>query len=217
MRIHHASPTAAVLFAALVSACGGGSDGATGTPTQPPGGGATPVLTSIAISAPATSVSASPPVAGTIQLSASPKDQFGSAINASITWSSSAPTIADVSASGLVTAIGAGTATVTARSESVSATTTITVTGSGTFPLLRTVQMPSLTFTPSQTDIAVTGVVSYEFPADPHNVIFTSGTGRPSDIQVAATVIVTRQFNSKGVFPYVCTLHPGMEGTVVVH
>ncbi|MFI5309921.1 MAG: Ig-like domain-containing protein [Gemmatimonadales bacterium] len=217
MRINYTSSIAAVTCTVLAACGGGGGGGGNGTPTQPPGGGATPVLTTITISAPSTTVSASPPTAGTIQLSASPKDQFGSAINANITWSSSAPTIADVNVSGLVTAISAGSANAIATSGSVSASTTITVTGGGAFPLQGTVNMPANTFTPGQIDIAVAGVVSFVFPADDHNVIFTSGTGRPSDIQVIHGTTVTRQFNAKGAFPFVCTLHPGMAATVVVH
>jgi plastocyanin len=77
--------------------------------------------------------------------------------------------------------------------------------------------MPAFTYVPAQTDIAATGVVSFEFPAEPHNVIFKSGSGGPIDIQVTSNVIVTRQFNTAGTFPYECTIHPGMAGTVVVH
>jgi hypothetical protein len=52
-------------------------------------------------------------VGGTAQLSASPQDQFGSPIAASVTWASSSAA-ASVSSTGLVTAVSAGTASITA-------------------------------------------------------------------------------------------------------
>jgi len=173
------------------------------------------VLTSITISTPSNSV----PVSGTLQLAASPRDQFGIDFSTNITWTTSDRTVADVDVSGLVTGINAGTATLTAQAGSVRASTPITVTGGGTFPLQRTVQMPINTFTPPQADIAVTGTVTFEFPAEDHNVIFTSASnsGKPPDIQPTHGVQVARQFNTQGAFPFVCTLHPGMQGTVVVH
>jgi len=217
MRIDRTSRARLALSAALISACGGGGGGS-GGPTQPPGNGPTPVLTSITIAAPSTSMA----VSSSLQLAASPMDQFGIAFNASIAWTSSNRSVADVDVSGLVWGINPGTATLTAQSGTVSGSTLITVTGGGTFPLQRTVQMPSspaFAFSPSQTDIAVTGSVVFEFAVDDHNVVFTSatGSGKPSDIPPAHGTNVARQFNTKGAFPYVCTLHSGMEGTVVVH
>jgi outer membrane protein OmpA-like peptidoglycan-associated protein len=64
----------------------------------------------------------------TQQLSASARDAGNSAITgASFTWSSSNPSVASVSASGLVTAVGNGTATITANSSGKTSTTTVTV------------------------------------------------------------------------------------------
>ena len=207
------SPLVAAVLAALLSACGGGGGG-DGTPTEP--GGGTPVLTSIAISAPQNTVA----IGGTLLLSASPKDQNGAAISASVTWTSSSSSVALVgSTSGLVTGVAAGTATITAASGSVSGSMSITVTSGspGTFPLSATVTMPGNSFSPFQTDIRVGGTVNFSFPAEPHNVIFSSGAGRPADIQVTANTTVARTFTTAGTFPYVCTLHEGMVGEVVVH
>ncbi len=64
----------------------------------------------------------------TLQLSPTVKDTKDQTItSATITWQSSHPSVADVSASGLVTARGNGTATITATSGGKSASVTITV------------------------------------------------------------------------------------------
>src|SRR6266513_2387044 len=66
-------------------------------------------------------------VGQTVQLTATPKDSAGNPLTGqTIAWSSSDTTIAKVSASGLVTARGAGSATITAASGGKSGTSTIT-------------------------------------------------------------------------------------------
>ncbi len=63
------------------------------------------------------------------QLSAVPRDGAGNALTGRpVQWTSSAPTVASVSQTGLVTAVAPGTATVSALSEGVTGTSTITVT-----------------------------------------------------------------------------------------
>ena len=65
----------------------------------------------------------------TLQLSAVTKDSAGNTLAGRVvTWLSSAPAVATVSASGLVTAVSAGSATITATSEGKSGTSAITVT-----------------------------------------------------------------------------------------
>jgi uncharacterized protein YjdB len=63
----------------------------------------------------------------TTQLSVSATDASGVPQAREITYTSSAPTVASVSGTGSVTAVGAGTATITATSEGRSGTVTITV------------------------------------------------------------------------------------------
>lgn len=55
------------------------------------------------------------------------KDENGAAVAKPVTWTSSAPSIATVSATGAVTAVTNGSATITAKVDSLTATTTITV------------------------------------------------------------------------------------------
>ena len=108
--------TAAGLCAAVWTyACG---DGATEPPTPPPD----PPRPATVTVAPATVRLTA--LGATEQLTAEVRDQNGQVMaGAAVTWSSSAASIATVSGSGLVTAVGDGTAT----SGSASGTATVTV------------------------------------------------------------------------------------------
>ena len=119
MWTNHRSRTVVAVAVSLLGCSGGGGNSSPTTPTPTP----TPVLTSI-------SVSGGPTVAvgATIALVASPKDQNGSAIAATVSWSSGATNIATVNGSGVVTGVAPGTAVITATAGSVNANTTITVT-----------------------------------------------------------------------------------------
>ena len=64
----------------------------------------------------------------TVQLTAEVRDQNGNVMSgATVSWSSSAPAVAAVDGSGMVTAAGNGTATITATAGSASGSTTVTV------------------------------------------------------------------------------------------
>jgi plastocyanin len=78
------------------------------------------------------------------------------------------------------------------------------------------VSMPGFSFTPFTLTVRTGQTVIYDFPAEPHNVIFTKLTGAPQDIQVATNRRVSRRFDTAGSFPYDCTIHPGMSGMIVV-
>ena len=68
-------------------------------------------------------------IAGTVQLAATLKDSAGTTLTGRVvTWASSAPAVATVSANGLVSGLAAGTATITARSETKSGSSNLTVT-----------------------------------------------------------------------------------------
>ncbi len=68
-------------------------------------------------------------VAGTVQLTATLKDSAGATLTGRVvTWASSAPAVATVSANGLVSGLVAGTATITATSETKSGSSNLTVT-----------------------------------------------------------------------------------------
>jgi plastocyanin len=84
-------------------------------------------------------------------------------------------------------------------------------------PETPTVTMLPNSFIPFTTTIVVGGSVVFEFPADPHNVIFARLTGAPADIPATTSESVSRRFDLPGTFPFECRLHPGMEGEVVVN
>jgi len=123
--------------AAVASVSGNGlvTGGAAGTATitaSSEGQNGTAAITVTLV--PVASVSVSPASATmllgqTVQMTATPKDASGSPLaGRAVTWASSAPAVATVSASGLVTAVGAGSATITATSEGKNGTSAIAVT-----------------------------------------------------------------------------------------
>ncbi len=90
-------------------------------------------VASVTMSPAATTVSGG----ATVQLTATLKDASGNVLTGrSVTWASSAPTLAPVSGSGLVTGLGVGTATITATSGGHTGSAAVTVTlGSTSTPL----------------------------------------------------------------------------------
>lgn len=136
------------------------------------------------------------------------------------TYTSSDPGVAAVNATGVVTGIAPGTAAVT-----VSAITNgSTVTGSAPFTVAFTVTAPLFAevaatiadiFTPNAVTIAPGGSVAWNFGTSTHNVTFQS-SGAPANVPNTSSSSVSRTFITAGTFPYVCTLHAGMNGTVVV-
>jgi uncharacterized protein YjdB len=98
------------------------SEGRTGTASIT----VTPVPVSSVTVTPAT---ASLVIGGTQQLTASARDATGAVLTGrAVTWTSGTPAVASIAATGLVTAVAAGTAIITASIEGVAATATITVT-----------------------------------------------------------------------------------------
>jgi plastocyanin len=76
---------------------------------------------------------------------------------------------------------------------------------------------PGNTFSPFTANVSVGGVVRFHIFGDDHNVIFTPGTaGAPQDINVVRDVTVDRTFTKAGDYAYSCTVHPGMNGEIIV-
>lgn len=71
-------------------------------------------------------------------------------------------------------------------------------------------------FTPKTVNLKVGGTVTWSFGGREHNVIFQKVGGAPADIPVTSNAQVSRTFNTAGSYPYDCTLHAGMVGTITV-
>jgi plastocyanin len=138
-----------------------------------------------------------------------------------VTWSTSNPAIATINSAGVVTGVGVGTVNLQASVADGAAPKTgsipLIVTGIPNAPTTADVFMPGLIFSPTETVVKLGGTVRFVFPPLAHNVIWDPRlAGSPADINVTSSVIVARAFPAVGVFPFKCTLHPGMDGTVIV-
>ncbi len=77
---------------------------------------------------------------------------------------------------------------------------------------------PALQFTPNSVTIPVGGSVTFAFGSVAHDVFFDNAPqGAPSNITDRSNASVTLTFASAGTYVYNCHIHPGMQGTVIVH
>lgn len=75
-----------------------------------------------------------------------------------------------------------------------------------------TVEVDDNLFEPDSVEVTVGDTVTWDWVgSEPHNV---SADGFKSDIQQEGTFEHT--FDAAGSYPYVCTVHPGMNGTIDV-
>lgn len=199
---------------AVAAACGGGGDDGGGT-TNPNGqqtlNEIRPSVTSLSLTAGQSStitVTALNASGGTIT----------SAGNPSFTTRSA--TIAEVTAQGVVFAVAAGTTTIdiSLTFGGVTKTASVAVSVTGTLGTTATVAAgaASNTFQPQVVGVARGGSVTWSFAALEHNVTFSAGGGAPANIPNTTNASVSRTFGTAGNFPYDCSLHAGMTGTVIV-
>jgi len=198
------------LVAVMVIACGG-DGGGTG-----PGTGTTPVFTSLGLTP------ANPALfqGDQVTLVVTPRDQNNNPISVTgaPTFQSSAMNVATVSTGGVVSAVGAGSSTITASLTANGVTRTATAAVNVTaVTATATVNMgQSNVFIPERVAITRNGTVTWVFPAVVHNVVFTPKPGAPANIGNMSNSSVPRTFGTVDEYPYTCTIHPGMNGTVVV-
>lgn len=211
MRLHGVFGAAVLLLAA---ACGGGGDGGGGP-------GPTPQQTLDRINPSATTLALSAGATSTITVQALDTQGGPIANPGTFSFTSSAATVADVTAQGTVIALSAGTSSIAISLSrggvTKTATVVVTVTGSA-LPQAATVAAgtTSNTFQPQVVVIARTGTVTWSFGALEHNVLFSGATGSPANIGNTTNASVSRTFGTAGNFPYDCNIHAGMTGTVFV-
>lgn len=205
----HTLRKSSLVLALVLAACGGNG----GTP--PP---QTAVFTTLTV-APANPTMVD---GDTLQLTATPLDQNGNPMSGlpAATFTLTSGTSVMVSTSGRVIAQQPGSSVVTASLTSGTTTrtatstpnvnaleTTATVTASGT----------GSTFSPATAKIAAGGTVTWTFPGpEIHNVTFSAASPPGGDIPNNNSGSVPRTFPAAGNYPYHCTRHTGMNGTVNV-
>jgi uncharacterized protein YjdB len=162
-------------------------------------------VTSVPVATVAVTPNASDLVVGqTTQLKAEPRDGSGQTlIGRTVVWSTSAPNVASVSSTGLVTAISAGSATISATSEGKSGTAAITVSPK---PVSAVVLSPGQATVVAGQTLQLTAQVTDEQGnvLSGRPITFTSGT--PAVATVSASGLVT------GVAPGSATITATSEG-----
>lgn len=207
------------MVAGLVAlSCGGGGGDDGGTTGPPPPGGNTQTLGSISTSVASLNLGAG--TAANIEVIAYDVNNQVIANPGQPTFTSSRPSVAEVDATGSVLAIEAGTAQITVRLTmgSVTRTADVAVSVTGALPSDAAVVASSgdYVFTPPIVALRQGGSVTWTFGALEHTVTFSAAAGAPASINSGYAGSVSRVFNTPGNFSYVCTIHAGMTGKVIV-
>lgn len=195
-----------------LAACGG-SDGDDGT-----GPGGTPATVAVTASA----SGALTTLGATRTLTAVVRDASGDELpSATVSWATQDAQIVRLDGTSgrtvTATAVSNGTSRVTATSGSASGTIDLTVNAGGGFPGTASITATAgNAFSPQSVDIAASGTVTWTFAAL-HNVTFDQVAGAPANITDQSSGTAQRSFAQAGSFPFHCTIHPGMAGSVVVH
>ena len=71
-------------------------------------------------------------------------------------------------------------------------------------------------FIPQTAAVSRGGTVTWQFGAITHNVTFTGGQPTGGNVPNTTNTTAQRVFPNAGSFPYNCTIHPGMTGTITV-
>ena len=144
--------------------------------------------------APVASVTVSPATAsvqvgGTLPLGDVTKDSAGNLLTGrTVSWMTSNGAVATVSASGLVTALTAGSATITATSEGHSGTSTMTVTN---VPVARVIVTPAITSLLMGATLQLTATLTDALGNPLNGRVVTWSTSAPTVAAVGGTGLVT--------------------------
>ena len=205
----------AITSALLGCGGGGGDDGPTNPPPPPPPPPPPTTLGSIS-----TNVTSLNLVAGNTQtITVSAFDtQGGTIVNFTPVFSATG-TSAEVDGGGTVLGLTAGASTINVAVTlgAVTRTASVAVNVTGALPSQGNVSTTSGDFfTPNKLAIGQGGQVTWTFGGTEHTVVF-SGTGAPGGITSGGySSSHSRTFNQAGNFSYVCTIHAGMNGQVIV-
>lgn len=199
------------LFLAAAACGGGGGDD--------PGPGPNNNQTLGEIQASATSLTLNAGSTQTITMTA--KDTQGATIAnpGAFTFQSANTAVAQVSSQGTVLGISSGTTSINISLSrgGITKTATVQVTVTGTLPAAAQVAAGSAnTFDPQIVAIRSGGQVTWAFGSVIHNVTFSSASPSGGNIAATSNASVSRTFPNAGDYPYDCTLHAGMTGTVFV-
>lgn len=212
MSAHRGALSPALPVLLLAAACSGASVPVTDPPA------ATPAVTAITLTPDFPLALVDP--GDTASVVALPLDGPVPVPDAPVSWSVSDPAVVALTPLGgarvRLTARGTGQVTVTARAGQASATIAVSA---GTLPDAAIVAgTNSLEFIPNTVTIRRGGTVTWRMGTSrPHDVVFDPGTaGRPADVPLGSGTTTARQFGTAGRFDYVCSIHAGMRGTVVV-
>lgn len=206
------------LAALMAWGCGGGGDdGGSNGPTPPPPP-SNQTLGSIT-----TSVTTLTMTAGELStITVTARDTENRVISGALapSFTSQNASVAEVDANGRVIAVGAGTTQITASltHNGVTKTAPVAVTVTGQLPTDAAVVASSsdYIFTPRDVVIDVGGSVDWTFGGLEHSVYFQAAPGAPANISSGFQTTVSRTFAQAGDFAYSCTIHPGMNGQVLV-
>lgn len=212
----HVTRFAFLVMTSALLACGGGGDGGTTNPPPPPPPN-NQTLGSIS-----TNVTSLNLAAGNTQtITVSAFDTQGAVISnpGTPTFTAASSVVAEVDATGTVLAVHAGSTTITASLTmgGVTRTASVATTVTGVLPSQANVSTTSGDFfTPNKVVIGTGGQVTWTFGGVEHTVVF-SGVGSPGGITSGGySSSHSRTFVQAGNFSYVCTIHAGMNGQVVV-
>src|SRR5439155_26499730 len=143
------------------------------------------LLQSLVVSVTVSPAAPSVLVGAALQLTATPQDVNGNAITGrTLTWTSSAPAVATVSSTGLVTGMAAGAATITATCEGMSGKADATVAAPAPLPVA------TVTVSPAAPSVLVGGTA--QLTATPLDASGAPLTGRVVIVAAPAAIPVTR-------------------------
>ena len=211
-------PTRSVLaaMAGVLAACGGGGDS-----TNPP---PPPTVATVTVSDPPALIK----INESTSLTATARDANGGTITGrTVIWAVDHADVASLTPAGAsATIVGKahGSAVVMATIDGKNGTVTVNVsTDSAAFPSTASVTVGSggNSFDPNTVDVASGGTVTWSWAQGSvtHNVTFSSVPAAVSggDIGDRSSGSDSRTFTVPGTYQYHCTIHAGMNGSVIVH